>query len=216
MSIANDQPTLSGEHDACPQTVPAAAAEAPPQSVFSAATRILPPRPRKSAVLPEIVRLALEGHSNRAIGRKLGIPRRTVDRWLREQRQEWDKTAEENAVKASPPPWHGWKRSIARPWRPGAAPGRQAGDGRNRRRRRRGKTGPVAAHGNPIGTGRPARPGDPRRHGNLQLPDETQRGGEGGPHRRGRSHPPRTRPGTVLPSQGNLGQNQDHAGRDPQ
>jgi hypothetical protein len=49
-------------------------------------------------LLPEIARLSLEGHSSRAIGRKLGVPRRTVDRWLRELRQRWAASAAENAT----------------------------------------------------------------------------------------------------------------------
>ena len=48
-----------------------------------------PPRPSKSALLPEIARLALAGHSGREIGKRLGVPRRTVARWLQELRQEW-------------------------------------------------------------------------------------------------------------------------------
>ncbi len=55
------------------------------------------PRPAKAALLPEIARLSLEGHSSRAIGGQLGVPRRTVDRWLRELRQQWAASAAENA-----------------------------------------------------------------------------------------------------------------------
>ena len=45
--------------------------------------------------MPEIASLAMEGHSGRAIGRQLGVPRRTVDRWLGELRQQWsEKVAE--------------------------------------------------------------------------------------------------------------------------
>ena len=47
------------------------------------------PRPSRSVILPEIVRLSLEGHSSRAISRKTAVPRQTVDRWLWQQRQEW-------------------------------------------------------------------------------------------------------------------------------
>ena len=55
-------------------------------------------RPRKAVLLPEIARLSLEGHSSRAIGRQLGVPRQTIDRWLRQQRQQWAEPAAENAA----------------------------------------------------------------------------------------------------------------------
>ena len=55
-----------------------------------------PARPGKAALLPEIARLALEGHSGRAIGRKLGVPRRTVDRWLGDLRRQWAESAAES------------------------------------------------------------------------------------------------------------------------
>ncbi len=55
------------------------------------------PRPSRSVILPEIVRLSLEGHSSRAISRKTAVPRQTVDRWLWQQRQEWAQSAEETA-----------------------------------------------------------------------------------------------------------------------
>ena len=46
------------------------------------------PRRPKSTLLPQISDLALEGHSCREIGRRLGIPRSTVNRWISElQRQ---------------------------------------------------------------------------------------------------------------------------------
>jgi IS30 family transposase len=38
-------------------------------------------------LMPEIARLSLEGNSHRAIGLKLGIPRQTIDRWMRKQRR---------------------------------------------------------------------------------------------------------------------------------
>ncbi len=78
------------------------AAERPaggPHPLFSRAVRVTGwpkrPRPPKSALMPEIASLAMEGHSGRAIGRQLGVPRRTVDRWLGELRQQWaEKVAE--------------------------------------------------------------------------------------------------------------------------
>jgi hypothetical protein len=89
MSTSHDQPNL-----ACAQAVrvlcdaPQAAEVCRPDAA---------PRPPRSVVLPEIVRLSLEGHSSRAISRKTAVPRQTVDRWLRQQRQEWVADAEETA-----------------------------------------------------------------------------------------------------------------------
>ena len=85
-------PPLSPSHiDACPPV--AIGASLPPAAA---------PRPPKSAVLPEVARLALEGFSGRAIGRRLGVPARTVDRWLQELRQEWARRAEEDAAQLVP------------------------------------------------------------------------------------------------------------------
>ncbi len=72
------------------------------QSLFSQSAKVADceekPRLPKAVLLPEIARLSLEGHSSRAIGRKLGVPRRTVDRWLRQQRQQWAENTAENAA----------------------------------------------------------------------------------------------------------------------
>ena len=57
----------------------------------------LPPRPRKARLLPQIEQLTLEGHPSRAIAKKLGVPRRTVDRWRLELRQQWTAKAAENS-----------------------------------------------------------------------------------------------------------------------
>ena len=46
-------------------------------------------RRRKETLLPEITQMALEGHSSQAIADKLGMPKRTVNYWLQEARQEW-------------------------------------------------------------------------------------------------------------------------------
>ena len=90
MSTNNDNPNQPCEHDApCPQPLA-------PQAVADRGGDV-PPLPRKAVLLPEIARLSLEGHSSRAIGRKLGVPRRTVDRWLRQQRQQWAESAAESA-----------------------------------------------------------------------------------------------------------------------
>ncbi len=68
-------------------------ATAEPQPPFSQATRVqdwrLPPQQRKESLLPLIVQLALEGESGRAIARKMELPERTVNHWLREVRREW-------------------------------------------------------------------------------------------------------------------------------
>lgn len=53
----------------------------------------LPPRRRKDTLLPVITRLALGGESGRAIARKLELPERTVNHWLREVRREWSAKA---------------------------------------------------------------------------------------------------------------------------
>lgn len=82
MSTTNDNPNQLWEGGAaCPQPVALPAAGDRGGDSF--------PRRQKAVLLPEIARRALEGHSSRAIGRELGVPRRTVDRWLREQRKQW-------------------------------------------------------------------------------------------------------------------------------
>ena len=57
----------------------------------------LSPRQQKESLLPEITRLALEGHSGQAIARKVGLSKRTVNHWLRKLRQEWAAKAAEGA-----------------------------------------------------------------------------------------------------------------------
>ena len=100
------------------------------------------PRPPKSALMPEVARLALEGFSGRAIGRRLGVPGRTVDRWLQELRQEWARRAEEDAAQLVPvtlarlelayrEAMEAWRRSLgdkettSETLRPAAAPRRR-------------------------------------------------------------------------------------------
>ncbi len=73
----------------CPQQLPPRAVRVRVQDLV--------PRGRKDLFLPQIAQLALEGYTNRAISRKTGVPRRTVDRWLQEQRQEWIKLNVEEA-----------------------------------------------------------------------------------------------------------------------
>ncbi len=79
MSTVAENPTLE-----CPQT---ALGACPPPLVPAGpllaeeGLRAAPPRPSKSTLLPEIARLALAGHSGRAIGKRLGVPRRTIARW---------------------------------------------------------------------------------------------------------------------------------------
>ncbi len=91
MSTSNDNPNQPCEHGAaCPQPALLQVAEDHQSDP--------PPRPQKFALLPEIARLSLEGNSARAIGRKLGVPRRTVDRWLRQQRQQWAENAAESGA----------------------------------------------------------------------------------------------------------------------
>ncbi len=86
--------------------------------------RDLVPRGRKDLFLPQIAQLALEGYTNRAISRKTGVPRRTVDRWLQEQRQEWTAKASEGPAEifsvavarlesAYREAMEAWRRSLA-------------------------------------------------------------------------------------------------------
>ncbi len=56
------------------------------------------PRARKESLLPEIAELALEGHSGRAVADQTGLPKRTVNHWLRELRREWSAEAAEGAA----------------------------------------------------------------------------------------------------------------------
>ncbi len=60
-----------------------------PDSAARTNDALLGPRRRKETLLPEITQLALEGHSSQAIAEKLGMPKRTVNHWLQEARQEW-------------------------------------------------------------------------------------------------------------------------------
>jgi DNA-directed RNA polymerase specialized sigma24 family protein len=53
-------------------------------------------------LLPEIARMTLEGYSNRTIAQELGVPRRTVDRWILELRQEWSARANRGAQRCFP------------------------------------------------------------------------------------------------------------------
>ncbi len=78
------------------------AADNPQPPLDPAAKAGRPPRSRrwrKETLLPEITQLALEGHTGQTIGRKLGLPKRTVNRWLHELRQEWTAKAAEGAGK---------------------------------------------------------------------------------------------------------------------
>ena len=60
------------------------------------------PPPSKADVMAEIARLALEGESNRAIARTLGVPRQTVDRCRRKQRRLRAEAAAQKAAEAVP------------------------------------------------------------------------------------------------------------------
>jgi hypothetical protein len=42
--------------------------------------------------------MTLEGYSNRAIGMELGVPRRTLDRWIQELRRQWSARAKGTAA----------------------------------------------------------------------------------------------------------------------
>jgi hypothetical protein len=56
------------------------------------------PRRRKETLLPQIIQLATEGHSGQAIAEKVGLPKRTVNHWLRALRQEWIAKSAEDAA----------------------------------------------------------------------------------------------------------------------
>ena len=56
------------------------------------------PRPPKEILLPEVTRLALEGHSGQAIAQRLGLPKRTVNHWLHGLREEWIAKAREDGA----------------------------------------------------------------------------------------------------------------------
>ena len=58
----------------------------------------LGPRRRKETMLPQITRLALEGHSGQAIAKVVGLPKRTVNHWLRELRREWSANVAQGAA----------------------------------------------------------------------------------------------------------------------
>ncbi len=72
MSTVADNPTLQCPPTALGACPPPLAAAAPPPADESPSAA--PPRPPKSALLPEIARLSLTGHSGRAIGKRLHVP----------------------------------------------------------------------------------------------------------------------------------------------
>ena len=49
----------------------------------------LGPRRRKETLLPRIIELARQGQSGQTIADRVGVPKRTVNHWLHELRQEW-------------------------------------------------------------------------------------------------------------------------------
>ncbi len=69
-----------------------------PASAARVHDALLGPRRRKETLLPEITRMALEGHASQAIADKLGIPKRTVNHWLQEARKEWIATAAQGSA----------------------------------------------------------------------------------------------------------------------
>jgi hypothetical protein len=52
-----------------------------------------PRKLRKSVLLPDVVQMSLENISVTAISKRLGLSRRTIDRWLEEQRRIWAEKA---------------------------------------------------------------------------------------------------------------------------
>ena len=79
---------------------------------------MLAARRRKETLLPEITQLALEGHASQAIADKLGMPKRTVNYWLQEARQEWIARAALGAAEMFAADLRGSMPSTARPCRP--------------------------------------------------------------------------------------------------
>ena len=121
-------------------------------------------------MLPEIAQLSLEGHSSRAIGRKLGVPRRTVDRWLRQLRQQWAESAAENAAErfaVAMARLESVYREAMEAWRRSLADKQVTVETLGSDGRREGER--LAAKDDSIGTVRLARQGDPRRQGDLQV-----------------------------------------------
>jgi hypothetical protein len=122
MSTVSENPTLEFPHTALGACPPPFAPVGPPAG--EEGPRAAPPRPTKSALLPEIARLALAGHSGREIGKRLRVPRRTIARWLQELRQQWAASAAEDAAQLVPvtlarlelayrEAMEAWRRSLA-------------------------------------------------------------------------------------------------------
>ena len=84
-----------------PSRLPAApcARRVPSRRRRAAAT---PPRPSKSALLPEIARLAPGGLFRPGNRQAAGRPRRTVDRWLQELREQWAAARRKDAAQLVP------------------------------------------------------------------------------------------------------------------
>ena len=98
--------------------------QAPPRPAERVNNLHLTPRRRKETLLPQIMQLALEGHSGRVIAEKTGLPKRTVNHWLRETRREWLAKAAEDAAELTAlalarfesiyrEAMEGWRRSQA-------------------------------------------------------------------------------------------------------
>ena len=145
----------------------------PPSAIFPGRARhglAQRPRPPKSALMPEIACLAMEGHSGRAIGRQLGIPCRTVDRWLGELRQQWAEKAAESSEGLGgllTARLEAVYREAMQAWRRSLADKQVTLESPERRRR---PTQTLAANHNPVRTGRLARQGHAGRQGDLQGP----------------------------------------------
>ena len=66
------------------------------------------PRRRKETLLPQIMQLALDGHSGESIAQKRGLPKRTVNHWRQKVRQKWtadvaEGTGADDGHRAGPP-----------------------------------------------------------------------------------------------------------------
>jgi hypothetical protein len=75
---------------------------------------------RKARLLPEITRLALDGHSGESIARRFELPGRTVTQWLKEARRQWLAAAAQSCEEMAAVEWarlNGLYREALDAWR---------------------------------------------------------------------------------------------------
>lgn len=98
MCSQSEQPVISSAPTVIAQEGASEAPQPLPRPAKRKARGPMASRPRKDILLPEITQLALEGNSSQAIAAQIGVPRRTIDRWLQERRREWNARAAESAA----------------------------------------------------------------------------------------------------------------------